>query len=243
MANQPIVYAFIFARGGSKGLPGKNIRPLAGKPLLTRAIETAWEVPGVARVIVSTDSPEIADVALQSGAEVPFMRPAELARDDSAEWLAWQHALRAVGCGESVAPCDVFLSVPTTAPLRLPEDVALCVRTLLEYDCDAVITTTPAARHPMFNMVQEKENGEVALLMPPLGAITRRQDAPAAYDMTTVAYALRPLFVLQHSSIMQGRVRQVVIPRQRAVDIDDEQDFKMAELLLATRPKKSLATL
>lgn len=238
MERQPIVYAFIFARGGSKGVPRKNIRLLAGKPLLTRAIDTAWKVPGVARVIVSTDSPEIADVALQSGAEVPFMRPAELARDDSAEWLAWQHALRAVGCGDNMAPCDVFLSVPTTAPLRLPEDVALCVRTLLEHDCDAVVTTTPAARHPMFNMVQEKANGEVALLMPPPGPIARRQDAPAAYDMTTVAYALRPLFVLQHSGIMQGRVRQVVIPRERAIDIDNELDLKMAEMLLTTLQAK-----
>jgi len=92
-------------------------------------------------------------------------------------------------------------------------------------------------------LLSVRRRSDVPVLMPPLGAITRRQDAPAAYDMTTVAYALRPLFVLQHSSIMQGRVRQVVIPRQRAVDIDDEQDFKMAELLLATRQERSLAPL
>ena len=235
MEQNPVVYAFIFARGGSKGVPGKNIRLLAGKPLLTHAIETAWQVPGVRRVIVSTDSLEIADVALKSGAEVPFMRPAFLAADNSPEWLAWQHALRAVGCSETSSPCDVFLSVPATAPLRLPEDVSRCVQTLIEKDCDAVITSTPAARHPMFNMVYENDNGEVNLLMPPVQAVERRQDAPAAYDMTTVAYALRPMFVLQHSGIMQGRTRQVIIPRERAIDIDNELDLKIAEMLLQIR--------
>ena len=85
--------AVIFARGGSKGLPGKNIRPLAGKPLIAWAIEHALAVKRIDRVIVSTDSEEIAAVAREYGAEVPFLRPAELARDDSPEWLAWRHAL------------------------------------------------------------------------------------------------------------------------------------------------------
>ena len=84
---------FIFARGGSKGLPGKNIRPLAGKPLIAWAIDCAKSVQRIRRIIVSTDSDEIANVALKYGAEVPFMRPADLAEDNSSEWMAWIHAL------------------------------------------------------------------------------------------------------------------------------------------------------
>ena len=92
MASNSVV-AFVFARGGSKGLPGKNLRPLAGKPLIAHAIEHALAVPRIERVIVSTDSTDIAQVARDFGAEVPFMRPAELATDDSPEWLSWRHAV------------------------------------------------------------------------------------------------------------------------------------------------------
>ena len=87
------VIAFVFARGGSKGLPGKNLRQFAGKPLIAHAIEHALAVPRIDRVIVSTDSPDIASVARDFGAEVPFLRPADLAADDSPEWLSWRHAL------------------------------------------------------------------------------------------------------------------------------------------------------
>ena len=120
------IVGFIFARGGSKGLPGKNIRPFCGKPLIAWSIDHARAVSRIDRVIVSTDSHEIAEVALAAGAEVPFIRPAELAQDNSSEWLAWRHALNFVRQTDGALP-EVMVSIPTTAPLRVPDDIKRCV--------------------------------------------------------------------------------------------------------------------
>ena len=220
------IYGFIFARGGSKGLPGKNIKPLGGIPLIGRAINTARETGRIERVIVSTDDEAIAAVAREYGAEVPFMRPAELARDDAPEWKAWQHAIGQVG------PFDVFVSLPCTAPLRSAGDVNRCIDLFLAGDCDMVITTREAERHPSFNMVTIDAEGNAAIAMPPAKEITRRQDAPPVYDMTTVAYVASPQFILSHDRVFAGRVKAVEIPKERAVDIDTPLDFAIAKALL-----------
>jgi N-acylneuraminate cytidylyltransferase len=228
--------AFIFARGGSKGLPGKNIRPLAGKPLIAWSIEHARAVQRIQRIIVSTDSQEIADVARQYGAEVPFMRPEELARDTSPEWLAWRHALNYLLEIEGSLP-DVMVSIPTTAPLRLPLDIENCLDEYEKGDADMVITVTDAHRSPYFNMVKENADGTVGLVIPPQNAVTRRQDAPTVYDMATVAYVVSPEFVMTHQSPFEGRVRAVHVPLERAIDIDTLMDFRVAESLMAERER------
>ena len=226
--------AFIFARGGSKGLPGKNIRPLAGKPLLAWSIEHARAADRIDRVIVSTDSEEIAAVARDFGADVPFMRPAELARDESPEWLAWRHALAFLQDTEGTLP-DAMLSVPTTAPLRLPIDLENCLDEFAKGDADTVITVSDAHRNPSFNMVKENQDGSVGLVMAPASGITRRQDAPAVFDMVTVAYVARPQFVMQQMGTFSGRVRAVKVPVERAIDIDTLFDFELAEFLISRR--------
>jgi N-acylneuraminate cytidylyltransferase len=228
------VFAFIFARGGSKGLPGKNIRLLGGKPLIAWSIEHALAVSRISRVIVSTDSEEIAAVARQHGAEVPFIRPAELARDDSPEWLAWRHALTFLQDTEGVLP-DAMLSVPTTAPLRQAIDLENCLDEFAKGDSDTIITVSDAHRNPWFNMVKQNSDGSVGLVMVPHTGITRRQDAPAVFDMATVAYVVRPQFVLQQMGTFSGRVRAVMVPVERAIDIDTLFDFELAEFLLARR--------
>lgn len=230
------VVAFIFARGGSKGLPGKNIRLLGGKPLIAWSIEHTKAVSRISRVIVSTDSDEIADVARQYGAEVPFIRPAELARDDSPEWLAWRHALTFLKDTEGVLP-DAMLSVPATAPLRHPIDLENCLDEFAKGDADTVITVSDAHRNPWFNMVKENPDGSVGLVMGPQTGITRRQDAPTVFDMATVAYVVRPQFVLQQKGTFSGRVCAVKVPVERAVDIDTLFDFELAEFLLSCRGK------
>jgi CMP-N-acetylneuraminic acid synthetase len=226
--------AFIFARGGSKGLPGKNIRPLAGKPLIAWSIEHALAVKRIERVIVSTDSTEIADVARAYGAEVPFMRPAELARDDSPEWLAWRHALNFVRDTAGALP-EVMVSVPATAPLRQPVDIENCLDNFAQGGADMVITVTDAHRSPYFNMVKTNPDGTVSLVIPPAGAIARRQDAPVVFDMATVAYVIKPDFVMLHQTTFEGRVRAVHVPPERAIDIDTLLDFRIAECLLANQ--------
>lgn len=228
------VIAFIFARGGSKGLPGKNIRPLAGKPLIAWSIEHARAVRCIERVIVSTDCEEIASVARNFGAEVPFMRPAELARDDSPEWLAWRHALAFIQETEGALP-GTMLSIPATAPLRLPIDLENCLDEFAKGDTDMVITVSEAHRNPWFNMVKENPDGTVGLVIAPSSGITRRQDAPPVFDMATVAYVARPQFVMQQVGTFSGRVRAVKVPVERAVDIDTLYDFELAEFLISRR--------
>ena len=223
--------AFIFARGGSKGLPGKNVRKLSGIPLIAWSIGHARSVPRVGRVIVSTDSVEIAHVAREYGAEVPFIRPEELARDDSPEWLAWRHALSFLKETEGELP-EIMLSLPATAPLRSPQDIENCLDAYEKGGVDAVITVTEAHRNPYFNMVKENLDGTVGLVIPPTGHVFRRQDAPRVFDVGTVAYVVRPDFVMSHDYLFEGRIRAVKVPLERAIDIDTLIDFKLAEFFL-----------
>jgi N-acylneuraminate cytidylyltransferase len=226
--------AFIFARGGSKGLPGKNTRILGDKPLIGWSIEQALKVSEIEQVIVSTDSGEIAEVALRYGAQVPFMRPPELSQDDSPEWLAWRHALHYLYETTGSLP-DVMVSIPTTAPLRLSTDIEDCIVEYKKGGADAVIVVTDAHRSPYFNMVKENADGTVALINPPHSFLVRRQDAPRAYDMTTICYVLRAEFVMTKNSIFDGTVRALHVPVDRAIDIDTLLDFNIAEILLRKR--------
>lgn len=230
MSSPSDAIALIFARGGSKGLPGKNIRMFAGKPLIAWAIEQAHEAKGIRRVIVSTDSEEIAAVAAQYDAEVPFMRPSSLAKDDSPEWLSWRHALEFIRNDEGSYP-DAMVSVPVTAPLRQPVDIERCLKLFSKGDADVVITVTDAHRNPYFNMVTMRSSGSVGLVIPPTSGINRRQDAPEVFDMTTVAYVAKPEFVMTHKSAFAGRVKAVHVPIERSIDIDSLLDFEIAEYL------------
>lgn len=230
----PNVTAFIFARGGSKGFPGKNVAPLAGKPLIAHAIEAAKAANSVGRVVVSTDDEGIAETARKWGAEVPFMRPAELATDTAPEWLAWRHALDAVDAAGG-PPVDVFVCVPTTAPLRVPEDIDACVERFLQGDVDVVLTVAPATRNPYFNMVTVDGAGRAALVIPSAEALHNRQAAPAIFDITTVCYAARPAFVREADDMFAGTVGAVEVPPERAVDIDTALDLAVAEALWKAR--------
>ena len=220
----------IFARGGSKGLPGKNIKNFCGKPLIAWSIEIALSVKRIDKVIVSTDSEEIAQIAKKYGAEVPFLRPAHLATDESSEWGSWRHALDFLGASKDGYP-EIMVSLPATAPLRFLSDVNDCIDSYETSGADMIITYTDAHRNPYFNMVKLGESGALELVIKPDDGIYRRQDAPKIYDMTTVAYVARTSFVLKRNSLFEGTVSGVYIPPERAVDIDTELDFELAELI------------
>jgi CMP-N-acetylneuraminic acid synthetase len=229
------VVAFIFARGGSKGLPGKNIRLLGGRPLIAWSIQHALEVKRISRVIVSTDSLEIAEIAREYGAEVPFMRPPELATDEAPEWLAWRHAIDYLDKSTGGMP-EIIVSVPTTSPLRSSFDIERCLDEFQKNESDIVITVTEAHRSPYFNMVRNNPDGSVVLVNTPLEkGISRRQDAPVVYDMTTVCYVASPDFIMNKDSIFEGCVKAVHVPPERAIDIDTLLDFQIAEILLSMR--------
>jgi len=229
--------AIIFARGGSKGLPGKNIRLFGGKPLIAWSIEDALGINRITRVIVSTDSEEIAAVALKYGAEVPFIRPKKLATDDSPEWLAWRHALNFLQEESEVMP-EVMVSVPTTAPLRHKIDIEKCLDKYEEGNIDVVVTVTDAHRNPYFNMVQNNSDGTLRLVKSLNHSINRRQDAPEVLDMATVCYVVNPQFIMSNKSVFEGRVKYVKVPKERAIDIDTLLDFQIAESLLQLRRNK-----
>ncbi len=226
-----ITYAFVFARGGSKGVPGKNIRFLGGTPLLGHALIVAGQVSEIERCFVSTDNGAIAAVARKYGATV-IERPPELAQDTSPEWLAWQHAVSWVR--QHHGSFDRFISLPSTAPLRIAKDVRNCLAAL-DPNTDAVVTMTASQRNPWFNMVRADEYGRLNVLMQNGERYIRRQEAPQVYDLTTQAYVTRPTFILGHQSIWDGRVRGVVVPHERAIDIDTEFDLKIADFLMRER--------
>ena len=228
------IKACIFARGGSKGLTGKNIRLFAGKPLIAWAIETAKGVDGIDEVLVSTDSVEIAEVASEFGARVPFMRPNDLARDESPEWNAWRHALQYFHDNDGEMP-GALLSVPTTAPLRVVEDLQKCVDLYQAGGCDSVITVTEAHRNPYFNMVSVAENGDTEIVCQNASGLTRRQDAPEVFDITTVAYVVNSDFIMKRNGLFEGVVKSTRVPIERSIDIDTIFDFEVAEFLMRRR--------
>jgi CMP-N-acetylneuraminic acid synthetase len=225
------IVAFIFARGGSKGLPGKNIKLLNDKPLIAWSIEHALSSKYIDRVIVSTDSKEIASVASKFGAEVPFIRPDELAQDDSSELLAWRHGLDYIQSSSGSLP-NILVSVPATAPLRNVGDIENCIELYKQSDVEMVITISNSNRSPYFNMVKKTREGYVEIVNPPNTAIFRRQDAPKVFDVATVCYVANPEFIMKNDSIFDGRVKAVNIPPERAIDIDTLLDFQIAETLI-----------
>ena len=175
MIDQGQVIALIPARGRSKGVPRKNLRPLAGKPLIVHTIEVARACAGIDRVVVSTEDDEIAETALAAGAEVPFRRPAELATDDAPEWLVWRHAVETLVVDGTIS---AVASLSVTAPLRAVSDVEACLALLRDSDADLVLTVCASDRHPRFNMVSLEDGNRARLAMPSPAPIHRRQDAP-----------------------------------------------------------------
>lgn len=223
------IFAFIFARGGSKGLPGKNIKKLNGKPLLQYSIDTAKEIKEIEKIFVSTDDEGIAKVAEDNGTIV-IHRPKELAGDATPEWQAWRHAIE--WCTAHYDEFDTFVSLPATSPLRSSEDVRSAINTLSRTKADICIGVTPANRSPYFNMVKINQDGFCGLVNELDSEITRRQDAPEIFDITTVVYASTPQFIVNNYGLFSGKVVSVVVPKQRAIDIDDIYDFKLAEAII-----------
>lgn len=223
-------FAFVFARGGSKGLPGKNLYKLGGLPLVAHSIKIAQQVEAIDEVWVSTDDEEIAAAALSYEAKV-IKRPTNLANDTASEWHAWQHAVAFLQQqGEAF---DRFVSLPATAPLRSKGDVQQCLDAL-DQQTDMVVTVSKSAHSPYFNMISMTHDGFVKRVIDD-SSVIRRQDAPDVYGMTTVAYVTRPEHVLSASGVFDGKVKAVAIPKERAVDIDDQWDMLLAEAIYGSR--------
>lgn len=220
--------ASICARGGSTGLPRKNIKLLHGKPLIVHTIEQALACPEIERVFVSTDDQEIADVARNAGAEVPFLRPAELASSTAAKLPVIRHLVEAVEhMGVDVTR---IVDLDPTSPLRLVSDISSCID-LLGADTDIVITAYAAEKNPYFNMVEIKPDGNIGLVKPMAGGVVARQQAPVVYAMNASVYVWHRQTLQQ--GLWDGRVKLHVMPRERSVDIDSFFDFKLVAILMS----------
>ncbi len=228
----PKVLATICARGGSKGIPGKNIRHLMGKPLLGYTIECARACPVVGHMVVSTDSDEIAAVAEEFGIFVPFRRPAELASDTVAKIHAIRHATEYVENHEGYHP-DFVVDLDVGVPLRAPSDIEACVEVLTSHPhLEAAVTVYEAERSPYFNMV-EFEGERVRLVKQGPEPLIRRQDAPPVYSVSPSVFAFRRDGLTSVTHLYSGAWGACIVPRERAIDIDSEVDFQFVEFLFS----------
>ena len=224
--------ALIPARTGSKGLPGKNLAPLAGLPLIAHSIRLAALCPDVDRIVVSTDSEEIADVARRYGAAVPFLRDPELAGDETPMWPVVADALsRLEQAGESH---DLVLLLDPTSPARLPEDVAgALARLRAEPEADGVVGVSEPPFNPIWHCVVDRD-GWLAPLDATGSTYGRRQDVPRVLRINASLYIWRTSFVhTEPKTWMNGRHLLYEIPDERAIHIDAKHELDLAELLIA----------
>ena len=221
----------ICARGGSQGVPGKNIRNLCGKPLIAWTIEQAFASGIADRVLVSTDSPEIAEVARQHGAAVPFLRPAELATSTAGKVPVLQHLVEWIEANDG--PVTRLIDLDPTSPLREVADIVACDQ-LLDEDTGAVITGYEAEKNPYFNMVERQADGFFERVCRPDQEVIGRQRAPKVYSMNASIYVWHRQ-TLKPSLWDAGRIRLHVMPRERSIDIDHPIDFDFVELLMKRR--------
>lgn len=233
MIRRENVLAVIPARGGSKGLPGKNIRLFAGLPLIAHSILFSKLCPEISRVVVSTDSPEIADIARQFGAEVPFMRPSDLAQDDTPIWPVLRHALEAVEQQDGTQ-YEMLLLLDPTSPTRVPGDIAGAHRRLREApSADGVVGVSRPDFNPIWHCVVERE-GWMADFLKEGSGFERRQEVPAVYRINGSLYIWRTEFVRKEPRGWRcyGRHLMYEIPELRAVSIDEISEFERAEILV-----------
>ena len=218
----------ICARGGSAGVPGKNIRLLCGKPLIGWTIEQAFASKVADHVFVSTDSEAIARVARSFGAQVPFLRPAELATSSAGKLPVIQHLVQWVEAQHGPVSCIVDLD--PTSPLRDIADIQTCF-SMLDADTDVVITGYEADKNPYFNMVELKANGFYERVCLPGSEVLGRQSAPKVFAMNASIYVWHR-HSLSSSLWDSPKIKLHVMTRERSVDIDYEIDFDLVALLM-----------
>ena len=225
------ILALVPARGGSKGLPDKNIRSLAGRTLLEYAARAAAASGVVDRVVLSTDSPRIAEEGRRVGIEVPFMRPAGLATDDAAMRPVIEHA---VGFLEEQgwSPEIVVLLQPTS-PLRTPHHIRNAVDELRSSRADSVVTVVEVPRHLSPDYVMRIEGADLVPFLPQGAGVTRRQDARPAYVRDGTVYAFWRRTLAEHGSIYGAHCRPLLVPATESVTIDTQADWDEAERRLA----------
>jgi CMP-N,N'-diacetyllegionaminic acid synthase len=224
----------ICARGGSKGVVGKNARELLGKPLLAWTIDQAKQTGLFEVIAFSSDSDPLLEAALKAGVDIAIKRPDVMATDTAPKLPAIRHCLEQVIVRTGRTP-DILVDLDVTSPLRLPSDITGAVELLQKSGARNVITGAPARRSPYFNLVEARPDGTVGLSKVAEPPITRRQDAPRCFDMNASIYAWRVVPFLENPSVFYQDTQLFEMPEERSVDIDSDLDFTLVELLLRQR--------
>lgn len=233
-----MILGHIGARKGSKGVPGKNFRPLCGKPLIDWSLDQLFANPRVGAVVVSTDDEAIYEHAVKRGALEIGLRPAELATDTAPKWGVWQHAL--VASEALVGPVSAFLDLDCTSPLRLPEDIDGALTLYEIKHPDMVMSVCEARKNPYFNLVEPDSTGALHVSKPLPGGVWARQDAPVVYEHVGMVYVVNPDYLRRAQTIYEGRVIPYVLPAERCHDIDTPYDFRLVEFLLSEQLREGL---
>ncbi len=240
MALQPKVLALIPARGGSKGVPRKNILQIGGKPMIAWTIEAALASGVCDRVVVSTDDAEIAEVAKKYGAEVPFMRPEEFARDDTPDYPVFQHCMEWLQENEGTQP-DIALWLRPTSPLRTADDIKKALELLLSTDADAVRSVCSVEQHPYWMKNMDDENRLTPLIAGhDENTYPRRQLLDPVYLLSGLVEAIRVPNALKNGKLFSGDIRGYLAPPERSREIDSLTDVEwMTKALADAQSKKS----
>ncbi len=231
------VLAIVPARSGSKGVPGKNVRPLAGRTLLDYVARAAQESGCIDRIVLSTDAPEIAEAGRRAGLEVPFMRPAELAQDDTAMLPVIQHALRHLA-QDGYVPDTIVLLQPTS-PLRRGTHIADALRALRETGADSAVTVVQVPPHLSPDYVMRIDGATLRPFLPDGLQVTRRQDARPAYYRDGTVYAFTRATLERFGNIYGERCAPVLVAADESLSIDTPDDWAAAERRLAARGSAS----
>lgn len=226
------VLGLIPARGGSKGIPRKNVRLLAGKPLLQYTTEAARAARRLSRIVVSTDDPEIADVAVRCGADAPFLRPGALAQDETPTLPVVQHAL--TWLEQHGDRFDAVCLLQPTSPFRAVGEIDGCIALLEQSDADTVMTVArvPCEYNPHWVYLMDAEGG-LRLATGEFAPIPRRQDLPTALHREGSVYVSRRRVITEKNSLYGDRVKGVIVPADGRVNIDTLEDWGVAERLAA----------
>ncbi len=232
-----MILGHIGARGGSKGVPGKNFRVLCGKPLIDWSLDLLLSNPRMGAVVVSTDDPAIHAHAIARGTLDIGLRPAELATDAAPKWGVWQHALQAVETvsGQAVT---AFVDLDCTFPLRLADDLNAALDAFEAARPDMLMTVCEAETNPYFNLLETDEQGSLQVCKPLPGGVWSRQAAPKVWEHAGT-YILQPDYLRRARTLFEGHVIPYELPAERAIDIDTPLDFRVVEWLMQERLKTS----
>ncbi len=227
-----MILSTICCRGGSKGVPNKNIRLLAGKPLIVHTIEQAKECNLINDLIISTDDTVIGNIAIEAGAKVPFYRPEHLSSDTASKWHVFIHALEFYEKTNGVT-VDYLVDLDVTVPLKTSDDIAKAIQMALDNpDADVVITGYEPERNPYFNMMEIGSDGYARIVKSMDKPIVCRQDAPTVYGLTPAAYVVKREALYKYEHWSKAKCMISPMPRNRAVDIDTMLDFEFIEFLM-----------